>query len=459
MGVMTKAFKYEKEFISLTLTSNESCNGERKYRSKIIFECDSLADVSYPSYHSTFECTHLFSWPTTLACAEKKPCQVVNPDTGVSFDFRPLANTQFEAINKNNSEEKIVFSVCSEANFPCMKKTGSCVVKNKNKQSTQAGVANDDLMLEKDGKNPYLLYEHGAICNKPGTQFSTRINFVCADSVKDEGAIAVEDGCEIVIELKTLLACTYIKNCVTKSLDDHEIDLRPLIDYDGNYIATVNETSLPDELAPIQYLLNVCRPLNSIYSLNCRGSAGACRTIINKDGKHENEISLGHPDYSLSATKEGDTYEVNMMYFDGGACLTDATEMSATAIRFFCNHSAGLGHPMLDSIDMCMYSFEFPTNLLCNEQNVEMESDSCSLVNEKVNASVDLKQFGTNGIYEVDGKEVSLCGGAGKFYTIVYEQSMVRIEFSQGKLTCSESKVTLIILITINQIQSMLKSS
>lgn len=433
MGIMTEDFKYEKDFISLTMSSNESCDNDRKYKSKILFECDTLANVSYPTFHSSANCTHMFTWPTSLACLDKKSCQVVNPETGVSFDFSPLSGVQYEAINRNNTEEKIIFSICSQAEEPCIKKMGSCVVKEKNQQSAQTGIANDNLMLEKDGKNPYLLYENGAACKKLGYQFTTRINFICADSVKDEEAIVVEDGCNIVIDFKTLLACNYIRSCVTKSSDDEEIDLRPLIDYDGNYIATVNEKALPNEVAPVQYLINVCRPLNSMYSLNCRGSAGACRTVIEKDGKHGSEISLGHPDSSLTTMKKNTTYEVMMMYFDGSKCPTDNTENTATAVRFFCDHSAGIGNPILVSIDHCMYSFDFPTNILCNEQKVQMQNESCSLVNEKISASIDLKLFGTNGTYQVEGKDVSICGGTGKFYTIVYKQSLVRIEFSYGK--------------------------
>lgn len=430
VGVMTQAFKVEKDVISLTMSSQEPCDGNTTYSSKIMFECDNLANVSYPTFHSTVNCVNIFSWPTTLACLDKKPCQVANADTGLSFDFSSLAGVQYEAINKNNSEEKIIFSVCSQADEPCMKKTGSCVVKNKNQQSTQAGIANDDLKLE--GKNPFLLYDDGAVCKTQGNKFSTRIDFICADNVHDEEAIAVEDGCKITIQFKTLLACPNIKNCVAKSIDDEVIDLSPLIDYDGNYIATVNEKTLPKETAPVQYLLNVCRPLNSKYSLNCRGSAGACRTVIEKDGKHENEMSLGHPDFLLTAFKNGDKNEVMMKYFDGGECPTDSKEKSSTGIRFFCDEKAGLGNPILQSIDSCEYLFDFPTNILCNEQTVEMKSDSCSLVNDKVSVSIDLKLFGSNGVYKVDDKEVNICDNSStKFYTIVYKQSMVRIEYSQ----------------------------
>lgn len=437
VGVMTQAFKVEKDLISLTMTSQEPCDGNKTYSSKILFECDNLANISYPTFHSTINCVNIFSWPTNLACYDKKPCQVANADTGLSFDFSSLAGVQYEAINKNNSEEKIIFSVCSQAEEPCMKKTGSCVVKNKNQQSTQAGIANDELKLE--GKNPYLLYENGAVCKMPGNKYTTRIDFVCADNVHDEEAIAVEDGCKVTIQFKTLLACGNIRSCVVKSIDDEVIDLSPLIDYEGNYVATVNEKVLPNEMKPVQYLLNVCRPLNTKYSLNCRGSAGACRTVIESDGKHENEMSLGHPDFLLTALKNGDKNEVQMMYFDGGICVTDSKEKSSTRIRFYCDEKAGLGNPTLQSIDHCEYFFDFPTNILCNEQTVEMKNDSCSLINDKVSVSIDLKLFGSNGVYKVDDKEVNICGNSGaKYYTIVYKQSLVRIEYSQqfgnGKL-------------------------
>lgn len=431
LGFMTQDFKYEDNYIGLTMTSKEKCGVNETYVSEIMFECDELAKVSYPTHQVTIGCSHVFSWPTQLACADKKVCQVSNVDTGVSFDFSTLAKVQYEAVNANNTDEKILFSVCSPAEEPCMKNSGSCVVKKTNNQSTQAGIVNSDLKL--NGKNPYLLYENGAICKKIGSKFSTRIDFICADSPSDEGAVAIEDGCDITIHFKTMLACDFIKNCMTKSNNDEEIDLRPLIDFDGNYVANVNKTNLPKESAPVQYLLNVCRPLNSKYSLNCRGSSGACRTELETDGKHEKEMSLGHPDYSLTTKKVRDTNEVTMKYFDGAKCPTDPSENATTKIRFYCDETVGLGNPILQSIENCEYSFDFPTNILCNELNVEIQNGTCSLVNPHTSVSMDLKLFGTDGVYKVGDKEVNICGGSGeKLYTIVYKQSMVRIEFVQG---------------------------
>lgn len=430
MGIMTQDFKLERDVVSLTMVGSEPCAGtDKKYSSRILFECDPLAKSSYPTYHSTVNCVHIFSWPTDLACVEKKSCKVLSAQTGIGYDFSALAGIQYQAVNKNNSEETILFSICSQADEPCMKNTGSCVVKNSNRQSTQAGIANDELKL--DGKNPFLLYDNGAVCKQQGKKFTTRIDFICADNVADEGAIAIEDGCAITIHYKTLLACNYTRNCIAKNFNDELIDLRPLINFEGNYVAEVNKKALPAESAPVQYLLNVCRPLNSKYSLNCRGSAGACRTKVEANGKHEEEMSLGHPDYSLITSRNGDTTEVTMRYFNGGACPTDPKENATTKIRFFCNETAGYGNPMLQSIDACDYVFDFPTNILCNERSILVRNDSCSLVNEKVSVSIDLKLFGTNGVFKAEDKDVDICSGPeAKFYTIVYNQSLVRVEYS-----------------------------
>lgn len=431
VGMMTQDFKVENNHISLTMTSKEPCQPNKAFSSRFIFECDSLAKASFPTYIRTENCEHLFRWATYLACPAKQSCKVTNPNTGLSYDFTSLAGIQYKAIMPNSSEETIYFSVCSKADEPCMGNTGSCVVKNSNQQSTQAGVFNEKLMF--DGKNPYLEYDNGAVCKKPGNKFTTRIDFICADDEKDEKAVTVEDGCKVTIHYKTLLVCGNIKNCIAKTIDDEEIDLTPLIDFDGNYIATVDAKKLPNETAPVHYLLNVCRPLNSKYSLNCRGSAGACRTVLEGDGKHEKELNLGHPDYSLATKKNGETTDVIMKYFDGGSCPTDPTENVTTQIRFYCNETAGLGNPVLQSIDNCEYSFEFPTNILCNERIIEMEKDSCSLVNNRTSVMLDLKLFGNNGVYQVGKNEVNICADAKtKFYTIVYKESMVRIEYSLG---------------------------
>lgn len=429
VGMMKQDFKFEGRHITLTMTSKEPCKDNKTFSSRFVFECDPLAKFSYPTYISTKDCVHSFSWLTDLACPAKQSCKVANSHTGLTFDLSSLANIQYKAVMPNKSEETIYFSVCSAADEPCMKSTGSCLVKNSNKQSTQAGIANDNLKF--DGKNPYLEYDSGAICKKPGSNYKTRIDFICADNEQDEKQITIEDDCAITIHFKTLLVCSNIKNCIAKTLDDEEINLTPLIDFDGNYIATVDETKLPKEKAPVQYLLNVCRPLNSKYSLNCRGSAGACRTVLEDNGKHELELNLGHPDYSLATRKNGDTTDVIMKYFEGGTCPTDEAENVTTNIRFYCNETAGLGNPILESIDNCEYSFDFPTNILCNEKILTVGQGSCLLGNNQ--ASVDLKLFGNSGVYKVGKNEVNLCAGTEtKFYTLVYRDSMVRIEYALG---------------------------
>jgi insulin-like growth factor 2 receptor len=429
MGTQTQAFKINKDDVSLTLTSNEPCGNDKKYSSKIHFECDRNAAAGVPKYHSTIDCINIFSWPTSVVCQEKKMCQVQNTETKADFDFSSLIGVQYEAVNKNNSEEKIKFSICSDAGEPCLKNTGSCVVKGK--QSTSAGKVNSDLKLAADLKSPYLLYEDGAVCKTQGHKFTTRIDFICADNATDEGAVAIEDGCDITIHFKTLLACKFIKNCVGKDDNGEEIDLRPLIDFDGNYLATVNEKNLPKETGNVRYMLNVCRPLNSKYSLNCRGSSAACRTVVDENEKHEQELNLGHPDYSIHSRKVNDTNVVTMKYFGGGTCPADAAVEANTKIRFFCDEKVGLGNPVLQGIEDCEYEFDFPTNILCNEQSVDIENKSCNLVNDKIKVSVDLKLFGSDGVYKVGDKSVDICGGDEKrFYTIVYKQSLVRVEFS-----------------------------
>lgn len=427
VGTMTEDFKTEKDHISLTMTSDEPCTDTKKYSSKIVFDCDYLANTSYPTYRGTLDCVNIFTWPTVLACPVKNSCKATNAATGAIYVFSSLAGVQHTAENKNNTGEKVHFSICSAAKEPCMGTTGSCVVKGS--QSTGAGVANDELKL--DRKNPYLLYSDGAACKDFSKKRSTRIDFLCADNSHDEGAIVVEDGCDIVIQFKTLLACDYIKNCIATTTDDQRLDLSPLIDYEGNYLATVNETKLPNEKSPVQYLLNVCRPLNSKYSLNCRGSAGACRTVIEDDGKHEKEMNLGHPDYSLSTRKVGENDEVFMKYFHGDTCLQDYVENTTTLIRFYCDEKVGLGNPILQSIQHCEYAFDFATNILCREKLVNVKNDSCTIVNDDTSVSIDLKLFGQNGVYKVNDKEVNICEASEtKFYTVVYKQSMVRIEFS-----------------------------
>lgn len=427
IGSMTQDFTYDKGHPELKFLTTETCatNSSRKYESHIIFSCDPLEKNGHPKYAGLSDCLHTFFWETSEACIEKKSfCKTMNTETGETHDFSSLSGIQFEAINTNNSEEKILFSICSEAKDPCLKGSGSCILKNTNNQTTEAGIVNSDLKM--DGNNFYLLYQSSSICKKQGQFYSTKIYFICADDAHDEGAVTVEDGCDIVIHYKTLLACKQ-KSCVARKIDGRLFDLSPLIDFDGNYVAKVDKHNLPGEASDqIQYVLNVCRPLNSIYSLNCRGSSGACRTVLDKNGKHEQELSLGHSDFIMQATSDN---KVLMKYFNGAACPKDPTENITTKITFLCDENVGHGHPILQSISQCEYSFDFPTNILCDEQLLSM-SNNCSLVNNKTSVSMDLKLFANDGVYNVNGRKIDICGDReDKFHTIVYSQSLVRIEF------------------------------
>lgn len=453
IGSMTRDFYEEAGDVILTLSSQEICksNTSKKLETHIIFTCDPLEKTGSPVYAGMTDCVHIFIWSTSQACAiEEKStsCSAMNPQTGESYDFTSLAGTQFEAVNKNNSEEKILFSICSEAKQPCIQGAGSCILKTRNNSTTQAGVSNSNLKME--GNNVYLKYESGSICQKQGQYYSTKIYFICADDAQDEGAVAIEDGCDIVIHYKTLLACTKQKFCRAQRMDGRQFDLSPLIDYDGNYVATVNKDNLPKEASEqIQYVLNVCRPLNSIYSLNCRGSSGACRTILDKNGKHENEMSLGHSDFILQATRDD---KVIMKYFDGALCPTDSSENITTKITFFCDEKAGYGQPLLQSISQCEYRFDFATGILCDEQLLSI-SDNCSLVNSKTSVSLDMKLLGDDGVYNVNGNKIDICGtNENKFHTIVYSQSLVRIEFPYKKDNGGEDEDAIAFMSGVNLI-------
>jgi hypothetical protein len=297
MGSMTSNFKYEKDGrVTLKLTSEEICDKEQKFSSEISFECDNLIiGDGYPEFMGISDCVYKFKWQTSLACANEKPCQLSTPD-GQFYDFSALRGVQYRAINPNKTERSIYFSLCGAAKYPCEGNVGSCVVTDLNanqRQIQDAGNFNTTLQID-DSKNLFLKYENGAKCDAKGRRVSTKIEFIIADDKQDEVSVIVEDDCDIVIHFKTLLANANVKNCIAKTSNDEEINLSALIDYRGNYVAKVNEKALPNETSEhkVQYLLNVCRPLNSMYSLNCHGNTAVCRTV-KKGEKHEEELSLG----------------------------------------------------------------------------------------------------------------------------------------------------------------------
>lgn len=198
-----------------------------------------------------------------------------------------LANTKFIANNPNDTSKSYYFSICSSVGEPCLESSGSCEV-NRLGQSQKIGEMNENLHVDENG-SIYLIYKNGAFCTQ-NLKKTTKIQFICINGNQKEGPVLIEDtNCEILIHFNTKLACPKNDVCKTKTPEeDDEIDLEALINNEDNYLAIVNETTLPNEKSPIQYIINVCRPLVSKYGLNCQG--GACRSVVAKDGKHEQEM-------------------------------------------------------------------------------------------------------------------------------------------------------------------------
>jgi Cation-independent mannose-6-phosphate receptor repeat len=248
VGMMTSDIHMIDDEPVLKLSSSEKCESNNTWSSEITFKCDDFSGEGSPKYKGSADCVHKFEWETNLACAKKRPCQIITDD-GRSYDFSSLSGITYKAAIPNKTNEAIFFSVCGPAKDPCDSQWGSCIVKTKENgtpQQTSTGIFSTRLEVEK--KSVFLKYSNGAICNKFGRKFSTKIEFVLADDKSDEAVVLVEDECDIVIQFKTLLAANYVKNCVTKNQDtDEEVDLRRLINFDGNYIADVNELILPNE--------------------------------------------------------------------------------------------------------------------------------------------------------------------------------------------------------------------
>lgn len=337
-GSMTSDPVFEDNKIVVTMTSNEICNKTSTFSSIIEFMCKKDAENSAPKFERTMGCINFFIWETVHACVDVTAC------VAGEFDFRSLAGISYNASNPNNTDEFITFGVCSSPGDPCMENSGSCLVKKSNGQSTQIGGLSKKIELNQAGR-PFIHYINGAVCKDINTKQSTLIDFICADDVLDEGAVLIEDKkdtCQYVIHFKTLLACQGTSVCKGNTLDGNdEVDLTRLIDFDSNYIARINETTLPKETTPVEYHLNVCRPLNSKYSLNCHGGSGACRTI-KEDGKFEEELSLGYPNYKVSVTKQFGEPKAELRYFKGSQCPEDKDLNITTSIKFICDEKAGL---------------------------------------------------------------------------------------------------------------------
>lgn len=137
---------------------------------------------------------------------------------------------------------------------------------------------------------------------------------------------------------------------------------------------------------------------------------------------------------STEERHEDNTTAVIMKYFKGSKCPTDSTEDILTKVTFFCDETVGLGNPILQSIEHCEYAFDFPTNILCKDRRISMKSEenSCELMNEKLNVSVDLRPIG---VFEDDGKstKIDICDSSvKKTFTINYRQSMILVQFHKA---------------------------
>lgn len=199
----------------------------------------------------------------------------------------PLSSIHY-TVNNTDSTKVYHFSVCSSVNDPCLEGVGSCVVDSKTGQSTQIGKNNTDLKVDSSGQI-YLQYNDGSRCdgNKKRT---TRIQFICINGDQKEDRVLIEDTeCETLIHFNTKYACPKNDYCKTRAPDGiGEINLEVLIKNHDNYVANINKTNFPNEKSNVRYILNVCRPLVSKYSLNCQGAA--CKTELQPNGKHEFEI-------------------------------------------------------------------------------------------------------------------------------------------------------------------------
>lgn len=131
--------------------------------------------------------------------------------------------------------------------------------------------------------------------------------------------------------------------------------------------------------------------------------------------------------------QEDNTTAVIMKYFKGSKCPTDPDELILTTVTFFCNETAGLGNPILQSIASCVYGFDFPTNILCRDRVISMKDDnSCELFNEKLNVSVDLKPVGIFNSEEMPMKRIDICDRSmKKRFTVNYRQSMILVQYDK----------------------------
>lgn len=344
-------------------TANPNCG------TSIQFTCDETTLGTPRLINVEDGCFFTIQWATSVMCgptattpSPSTGCELLDP---VSFEYYNLKGLMGRLWTAPGGYQ---IAVCEPING-----TGSCSDAGVCRQGMSLGVSSSVLTRSTAGQLK-LEYFSGNSCGN-GVAKST-ILFTCDSGVSDQAGPTHDDilstDCEHYFVWPTPKACAgqvSVPCYISDSAGTY--DLSRLVRTDvstGNYIVT-NDANVHGNLATDthEYVLNVCHRLLRDASLpdGCGGGsfAGLCQleVINNANGS----VTTGQTKSAGTvATPVRENGELLIRMMNGDTCSNG--QHRSTTIKFICDQSAGLGHPVFESeIRHCEYQIRWRTAEAC----------------------------------------------------------------------------------------------
>ncbi|XP_034249844.1 cation-independent mannose-6-phosphate receptor isoform X2 [Thrips palmi] len=402
--------------LKIQLESGDICglnkNGKERYSSAITFICDRETKTSAPEYvqDASFLCHFEFRWKTSFACPtsdtysyapdektnpNKLSCQVLNENTNHSYNLSPLKNKTWviPAPSEPGSKgHKFYISICDK--LPklgfgyCGYNAGVCM--EENKKIHMLGIFSENLQYT--GHHLFLTYGGGRLCN--GRDFyRSEISFMCSSEFfpRNGPQYVGTVGCKHLFMFYTDLVCE--KDSLSCTVDTSIYDEKILS------LSSLMQSTAPYRIESSDghiFIVNVCGPLPRAKNLGCKDGSAACMLQSDTRTISDTPLSLGFPlSRPVLDHLPGKKPQVVWKYSGGDPCPY-ASKGNATAnLRFICDPNVGPGRPKYEGRGDkdCVYHFSWNTSVVCLEEKVEFDRQSCLLTNHATQETFNLTEL------------------------------------------------------------------
>ncbi|KAL2081956.1 hypothetical protein ACEWY4_021774 [Coilia grayii] len=374
LGEAHTELQWDKSVLVLRYTGGEQCPDKVRKRTAIIrFECVKDKEDSEPTLITALEdCVYTFLWRTATACplnaSRHGNCRVTNPATGRMFDLNRLTKEGGYTIYDSKDHKKMIqLNVCSEIQGSVCT-AGSAVCIRDSVTAVSGGKVSSKLSYLDQVVE--LTYEGGDECAASrNLKHKSVISFVCRDGADAGEPVLVttdEDTCTHYFSWHTSYVCEKQVRCSVWN-STALIDLRPLINTTGFYVATDEDLdgSSPD------FYINICQPLNPVPGVLCPPGAAVCMDPV--DGP---PIDIGRITSRSTPEYNSNTGHVEMVFMSNTVCPENAALNYTSKVIFSCQPGTDLGTPQMIRKQQCVYMFEWATPVVCPEI---LTADNCTL--------------------------------------------------------------------------------